>query len=465
MGAELLRSFPFLDAVVTGDGEQVLSELVSGRLANEPLVGLPGLLVAGDAGAAHSDGGGGAAPTGDAGAGEGSAADLDRLPTPDYGDYFDRLSGSPLAGSFVSRVPFETSRGCWWGERRRCIFCGQASASMLYRQKSPDRAVDELVELARRHPGSPVIVTDEILPRNAFDRFLPRAHEALPELEIVYFEVRADLDRSQLRTLAESGVQRVEAGLESLSTPVLKIIRKGTAMLQNLQFLKWARELAIDIVWNLLWGLPGEEPEDYESMAALVPLITHLQPPNTVGPFRLDRFSPAYQRSSELGMASVRPYPSYSHVYALHDQALQRLAYSFAFDYADKRPVELYTMALAEQIAAWKEAWPHSVLAFADHGDNLVFYDRQPGFDEEELTVIDGVHRAAYLACDSARSLKRLTEILSADLGTTVSADEVREVAESLIDERLMIADGETYLSLALRMPAGLGTAPREAGA
>ena len=213
---------------------------------------------------------------------EAAAQDLDRLPIPDYGDYFARLAGGPLAGEFVPRVPFESSRGCWWGEKRRCVFCGQASASMAYRRKSAGRAVTELTQLTRRHPGSPVIFTDEILPRDAFDDFLPRVHEALPDLEVVYFEVRPDLDRRQLELLAERGVRRLEAGLETLSTPVLRLMHKGTTALQNLQFLKWARELGIEVVWNLLWGIPGRGSagvlQPWPSWSPWSPICTHRTP-------------------------------------------------------------------------------------------------------------------------------------------------------------------------------------------
>ena len=56
-------------------------------------------------------------------------------------------------------------------------------------------------------------------------------------------------------------------------------MRKGTTALQGVRFLKWARELGLHVVWNLLWGVPGEDPAEYGRIAGLVPLLTHLQPP------------------------------------------------------------------------------------------------------------------------------------------------------------------------------------------
>jgi hypothetical protein len=44
--SELLRSFPFIDAVATGEGETVLPELVRRRARGQPADGIPGLLTA-----------------------------------------------------------------------------------------------------------------------------------------------------------------------------------------------------------------------------------------------------------------------------------------------------------------------------------------------------------------------------------------------------------------------------------
>ncbi len=39
-------------------------------------------------------------------------------------------------------VPYETSRGCWWGQKKHCTFCGLNPLGMNYRAKSPERAVE-----------------------------------------------------------------------------------------------------------------------------------------------------------------------------------------------------------------------------------------------------------------------------------------------------------------------------------
>jgi ribosomal peptide maturation radical SAM protein 1 len=430
MGEELRRSFPAVDVVVDGEGEAVL----------------PGLVLRSDEASGREAGVAPATPSP-------PPVDLDALPYPDFSDYFARLDASPLRGTFTPRLPLETSRGCWWGQKQRCTFCGQASAALAYRQKSPERALAELEYLTRAHPGRPLFFTDEIAPRDAFETFVPQLAQRAPGLEVVYFEVRPDLSRERLCALAAAGVRRVEVGIESLSTSVLQLMRKGTSALQGLQFLKWAREEGVHVVWNLLWGIPGEDPADYARMAGLIPLLTHLQPPNTVGEVRLDRFSPMCEDPAAFGLRDVHAVPAYRHVYDLPDEALDRLAYFFTFAVNRPQPLEAYTEALAAEIASWKEAFPAGGLRYADDGERLTIDDERTAFVSEEYTVLSGAHRAVYLAADGVATTDALREAVANAEHRTVADDELEEIVAPLIDQGLMLRDGARYLSLATRAP------------
>jgi ribosomal peptide maturation radical SAM protein 1 len=464
MGAELLRSFPFVDAVACGEGELAMHELVERRLAGRSIYGIAGMSVQGIPAAGEPDTAGGSRLSGPA-PGDGGTrlepltaeapapTDMGELPVPDYADYFERLAAGPLLGAFVPRIPFETSRGCWWGEKRRCTFCGQASGGMAFRHKSGTQALAELEELTGRYPGCPIFITDEILAKSSFKDLLPSLHDRLPDLRVVYFQVRPDVSKEQLRLLADAGVCRLEVGVESLSTPVLRLMRKGTTALKCVQFLKWARELGIQVVWNVLWGFPGEDPQEYLKMARIVPLLAHLQPPNSVGSFRLDRFSPAFEDPDGHGLTRVRPYPSYGFVYDLPEETLARLAYFFVFDYPLQQDVAAYTVPLAEAIATWKEKAAESRLWHVDEGERLVLADRRPGFDPEELTILDGDHLALYRACDAVQPAARLAKQLSRESGRRCSARDVHALLAPLVHQGLMLREGSSYLSLGLPLP------------
>jgi ribosomal peptide maturation radical SAM protein 1 len=448
MGQEAVLRFPWLDAVVSGEGDLVFPDLVARVLAGQPVADLPGVFTPGLR--PRPEPAGYAPP----------ATDLDRLPAPDTLDFQAAWAASGFAGAQRPRYLLETSRGCWWGARHRCLFCGQGSARLDYRAKSPGRAAAELGELGRTHPDSALIVTDEIISPTYFDTFLPELARLRLGDRIIYFEVRPNLTREQLARLRLAGVGRVEAGIESLSTPVLALVRKGVSALQCLQFLKWCRELGLTVVWNWLWGFPGEPASEYRRLAGDLGRLFHLAPPNYAGPFRLDRFSPYFEQPRKHRLEAVAPYPAYRHVYPLPPEALERLAYYFTYRIArPHQEVDRYTEPLAEQISRWKAAYPEAALAFVDEGDRLVLQDRrEPGRDASYATL-DGSHRLLYLACDRARSAAGLCRILQNGHGEPRTPEAVRSLLAPLVDQGWMAQEGDGYLSLAYRRRPADGTA------
>jgi ribosomal peptide maturation radical SAM protein 1 len=454
MGEALLQWFPFVDAVAGGEGEAVLPEVVRRRVAGRPLAGAPGLLTRADV-----DG-----PAARRAAAEPPPpADLDRLSAPDYDEYFARLAAGSLSDAVTPRLPFEGSRGCWWGEKSRCSFCGQASESMTYRVKSPEGALQGLAELVRRHGPHAVFMTDEILPPAYFSEFFPRVQERVPGVRFVYAQARPDLTREQLAGIFAAGVRRLEVGIESLSTPVLALMGKGTTALRCVQLLKWAREIGLTVVWNFLWGVPGEPVEDYERMARLVPLLSHLEPPNTVGAVRIDRCSPLFEDPGRYGLTDARPYPAYGYVYDLPPAALDGLAYFFHARPKTPQPVERYTAPLAARIEEWKAVHRHSFLSSIDDGAELTLTDGRPGFDRDELTVLDGEHRLLYRTCERVTTTRTLASLLTRERNARVDDADIEVLLRPLVEQGLMLQEGRAYLSLGVAADPARGE-PAPAG-
>jgi hypothetical protein len=315
MGVELVRSFPFVDVVVSGPGDIVFPELVVRLLSGEPLSALEDLQgVFTKTNVARLE----LLPMRSRALNAPPVENLDALPIPDFDDFFEQLRQSGLSvPDREVRVLLETSRGCWWGEKHHCTFCGLNGNTLAFRSKSAERAFSELLHLAERYPGHPISVVDLKL----------------------FYEVKANLSKTQIQLLKEAGITVVQPGIESFSTNVLNIMRKGVSKLQNIQTLKWCAEYGVIPLWNIIWGFPGEMPEDYLEMADLIPNLTHLRPPSGHGAIRLDRFSPNFDYAEQLGFTNVRPFPSSFYIYAtLPEQAIHNLAYYFTFDYAEPRP-------------------------------------------------------------------------------------------------------------------------------
>lgn len=111
---------------------------------------------------------------------------LDELPYPDFDDYFARWAISPLRAQIDPLLFYETSRGCWWGQKHQCKFCGLNGNSLAFRSKSPRRAVGELRHLVERYGVHKACSADNIFDHRYFDTFLPMLQEAKLNLGFVY---------------------------------------------------------------------------------------------------------------------------------------------------------------------------------------------------------------------------------------------------------------------------------------
>ena len=437
MGLEAVSRFQYLDAVVSGEGDIVFPRLVERLLEGRPVDDLPGVLTRRSLAP-----GGAEAP---------ALERMDLAEHPDIGDFQEAWQASPFAGTQTPRCLMETSRGCWWGARNRCLFCGQASARLDFRSKTPGRVADELEAMSRAQPDAMVIITDEIINPRFFDTLLPEIIRRDLGARIVYFEVRPDLTRAQLELLKQAGVHRLEVGIESLSTAVLGLVRKGVTALQCLQFLKWCQELGISVVWNWLWGFPGEPGEAYARLAALAASISHLTPPNYAGTFRLDRFSPYFVQPEAYRISAIDAYPAYRWVYPFPAESLRRLAYYFTCRIEGvQEAVDHYTEPLARAIAAWKEIHARASLSYVDEGHRTVIVDRRQPGEEPACTALDGCHRTLFLACGQIRTLPELALTLQKEEGVPCTERAVAELMEPLVEEGWVARDDDAYLSLAL---------------
>jgi len=316
---------------------------------------------------------------------------LDALPTPDYADYYEQLRawvpGTKLLSDELVYLTYETSRGCWWGERSHCTFCGLNGQGMASREKSAARVLDELPRLLASHPTRKVAMTDNIMPRDYFRTLLPRLADTLPGVSIMY-EQKANLKLGDVRDLVRAGVREIQPGIEALSTGLLKLMRKGTTAAQNIALLRFARATGLRLHWNLLVGFPGDELAFYEETLELLPLLVHLQPPHPPCSVVFDRFSPYFDRPAEFGITDLRPFWFYRDVLPENAQ-IEKLAYHFegtfssaAHDHPD------VVRQIGEAVHSWRRrfyARPPELRVLRDQQDFLLVDSRGlPGLPTEQ---------------------------------------------------------------------------------
>ncbi|MCL2742783.1 MAG: RiPP maturation radical SAM C-methyltransferase, partial [Planctomycetaceae bacterium] len=304
--------------------------------------------------------------------------DLDNLPAPDFDDYFSELAASPFCDEIKPYLFCESSRGCWWGEQRQCSFCGLNGHSLRFRRKNPQRIIDELRFLVNRYGVREICFADNIFAKDYFDTFLPMLKES--GLGVSFeFEMKANQKKEQTEKLLAAGLGAAQLGIESFSTPILKMLNKGATARHNLQVLKWYTEAGIAVKWNVLYGFPGEEPAEYENMTKLIPLLYHFHPPVAFGRVRIDRFAPYHNNPAQFGIENLRPYRGFRFLYPFEDGVLKRLSYYHEFDFSDGRKVDEYTEEFLEVVKRWDEEHVKGTLRSFDREDGvLLLTDTRP---------------------------------------------------------------------------------------
>jgi ribosomal peptide maturation radical SAM protein 1 len=378
----------------------------------------------------------------------GEETDINRPIHLDYRQFLESLGDNFSRADVDPTLLFETSRGCWWGQKSHCTFCGLNGTTMAYRSMEPAHALeqfDRLFNYADR--CSRFDAVDNILPKNYLTDVLPQLHP--PKNIKMFYEVKADLTAAEMETLAKAGVRLIQPGVESLNTSTLKRMKKGTTAFQNINFLKHCVTYGVQPGWNLLIGFPGEEGTVYEKYVRDIPRLVHLPPPSGAYPVRFDRYSPYFTRAKEYGL-DLLPMDFYNFVYPFDADILAGLAYHFKDCNYDAPYITVMTewvSRIRERIDAWRLLWisgkmPPS-LTVSDIEDGVLIRDSRSGEMVEYELRGNSAELLRYLAAPKAMTMivKELAHLPNFD------AQKELDVLENKI---LIFAEEGRFLSLVL---------------
>jgi ribosomal peptide maturation radical SAM protein 1 len=441
MGPALHRNFGWIDYVLCGEAEETFPQLIEALALGQPLADIPGLC--------WRKPGGGCVVNRPAG-----TVPVDLIPAPDYAGWQAALDSSPLRGRLRPMLVYEAARGCWWGEKHHCTFCGLNGTAMAFRSKPAARAWSELSGLIRRHRILDVVTVDNILDPGYLGELLPLICESGWDLRIRY-EVKANLRLGQLAALRAAGICHIQPGIESLSARVLGLMRKGVHSAQNVATLRDAQDCDMTVDWNWLYGFPGETAADYQPVIGQLPGLVHLQPPHGVTRILLERFSPYFERP-ELGFRFRRPAAMYQFLYDLPAEELSQLAYQF--ESSDAGITGETEASLQRAVEHWKKVHAESLLVRISTGDGLVICDTRGGLPRQEHLLADPGQAAAYeLLAAQPRTPDGLARQL-AERGLPMGTGAVRRWLDRMKELRLVFEDGGRAVALAgtrqpLRVP------------
>jgi ribosomal peptide maturation radical SAM protein 1 len=342
MGPAILRVCPYVDVVVGIEGELVLSRLVHKLRRGEQLDGIAGIHWRPSRDAILTNPGGQLLKAGG------------QRPPLSFDAYFARLDRLGLRGYVDVWLPFESSRGCWYGEKNQCTFCGLHEI-MSYRSRTWESVLAELETWEQQYGIRQFYSVDLIMPREYLSTLLPEVMHRGREWSIFY-SVKANMKRAEVETLAAAGVRWIQPGLESLDGETLKLMRKGVTPLQNIQLLKWCEELKIRVTWNIIVGIPGEPSSAYARMAELAGTLYHLAPPAGVAPFELHRFSPFFEHPEQFEIEPLGAHPLYKYIFPVATSDLDDLVYRHDYRLLNQASIPPDPRPLRDAISEWESA-------------------------------------------------------------------------------------------------------------
>jgi len=428
---EIMKQCPQVDYIHCGDAEITFPEMVHRLERGQSLEGLGGVMWRNHGKIEYA----GRSP---------NFMAMNQTPLPDFDEYFyAREEGGyeKYEDACEPMIPIETARGCWWGEKNHCTFCGLNRSGMEFRAKSPEQVIEQLDLLSRKYGIFSFNAIDNIMAPEYTEKVFRRLAEANTDLEI-HYEIRPNLSRAQLGRMRKGGLDSVQPGVESFSTNILKSMRKMTTGMRNVELIKWCTYYGISCLYNILMRFPGETEEDYRMQAALVPSIVHLQPPWGIVKARADRGSPMFVEPGTQSVSRLRPAACYEHIFPKRFN-LDKISYYFDHEMSNVVDEEHYD-DLLDSVAQWQASWTergHPVLRYRKAFHSIIIEDGRRR--KWRTHSYSGGPAALYEYCADARTVQ--------DIASNVGSEPwVQQALEEFVEKDLMLFLDHRYLSLAL---------------
>lgn len=435
----LLSAFPCIDAVCVGEGEPVVVGLARASVGLLPLDQVPGIVHRSTAGAVVAT-----APP--------PPVILDQVPDPDFDDFYrdvETLAQAHHVHISVPQLPVENSRGCWWGAKHHCVFCGIHDDDLSFRARTPERVLEQLNTLSRRYGVDTFRFSDYILPHTYYHTLLPALRDLGRPYRIIT-EMKANVTPERFALMADAGFIEVQPGVESFSSQVLGHMDKGVTAVQNVQTLVLGRSHGVKVHYNLLYGLPTDRVDGYEAMLAQLPRLVHLDAPSTRLEIQITRYAPLQTHPERFGLPPARHEHSYELIFS--PAFLQRTGFDLDdFCYYFERPFEYAPRLrrLYRQIDAVVDRWSQreqagdASLTWSQRDGTVEIVDTRPGVVNRY--VLPDAAGQVLLACVVPRRVSHLAA------QANLSQSDVDHALATLEARELIFVDGDHVVALPVR--------------
>jgi ribosomal peptide maturation radical SAM protein 1 len=429
---EIMKGCPQVDFIHCGDADETLPKTIRRLSSRESLAGMPGVMWRDKNEIKYA----GRAP---------NLSDMNKTPVPDFDEYFyARKEGGYGRYNSAQEVllPIETARGCWWGVKNHCTFCGLNRAGMEFRSKSVDNVIEQLDQLSQRYGILDFNAIDNIIEPEYIDKLFSRLAQGKSDIHL-HYEVRPSLTRAQLKLMRQGGLFSIQPGVESLSTHILKLMRKHTTGMRNLELIKWSTYYGINNLYNILLRFPGETMEDYRAQCDVISKIHHFQAPWAIAKARADRGSPMYTEPETQSISRLVPSACYNYLFPKDRFDLNRVSYYFEHEMGNTLKDDEYE-EIYRAVGVWQYRWrqrPKPYLRYRKAWGTILIEDGRNC--STSVTSYSDRYAQLYEYCADARSAKEITAHFDGEPW-------VDEAIGEFVERNFMVHLDNRYLSLAL---------------
>lgn len=278
--AHAQRLFSALDVLVVGEGEQALLDLCRDpAAARGPEAGISGCrIIRGQ-----------------------PLPRLDRLPAPDF-------EGLPLAQylSPAPVLPYDASRGCYWG---RCTFCHYgpvASGTAAYRPRPAAQIISDLKQIHANNTGCLFYLSHDSLAPGLARRLSEGLAGHKPPLRWAS-DMRPDrrLTPELAVTMARGGALALSLGVESGCPRTLARMDKGLTVAEAEASVRALASAGLAAEVMLFTGYPGETPDEAQATLKLLERLDGQASLFMCGEFGLTHGSRLALRPADHGLLEV----------------------------------------------------------------------------------------------------------------------------------------------------------------
>lgn len=189
---------------------------------------------------------------------------LAQHPAPNY-------DGFPLDRYLAPRtvLPVQFSRGCYYKD---CAFCALTLDHQNFRQKDPNKVVDELQFLSEKYHTPYFFFTDECLALSPTRRLCKEISSRDFDIEwTAELRFEKNLSKELLTLMRDAGCEKIVFGLETYNPRMMDFMKKGITQENVQRICSDCVDLGIAVHCYIIVGFPTEtEEEALETMNFVV---------------------------------------------------------------------------------------------------------------------------------------------------------------------------------------------------